>query len=165
MRARMARMQYLAPTVAARTVLSVLRHGGLYDFSQLVSEADSSRARIVRQGEARDDMGAPLSVKALSLECRMLMHAGVPELLEEYLSRAGFVDDDGRVQHGAFEQAGGAPEVVTSLNYACTTGVCQVNETDCLSALERVSIAVEQEAFHHQQMAELGGGMLVARRM
>ena len=50
---------------------------------------------------------------------------------------------------------------ITLFHYGCTTGVCQVNDTDLHGPLEREFIEAEQRSFHHQQ--ELLPGC-VARR-
>ena len=46
-------------------------------------------------------------------------------------------------------------------HYGCTTGVAQVNDTDCHGAFERIYIELEQTSFNHQQLSEPGS---VARR-
>ena len=45
---------------------------------------------------------------------------------------------------------------VTLLHYGCTTGVCQVNDTDLHADFERVYLECEQEFFNEQQLYEPG---------
>jgi len=45
---------------------------------------------------------------------------------------------------------------VTLYHYGCTTGVAQVNDTDCHGALEQVYLELEQASFNHQQLYEPG---------
>ena len=50
---------------------------------------------------------------------------------------------------------------VVLFHYGCTTGVGQVNDTDCHGAFEAAYLELEQAAFNHQQLYEPGS---VARR-
>lgn len=45
---------------------------------------------------------------------------------------------------------------VTLYHYGCTTGVCQVNDTDLHAALEQLYLEIEQEAFNDQQLYDPG---------
>jgi hypothetical protein len=45
---------------------------------------------------------------------------------------------------------------VTLLHYGCTTGVCQVNDTDLHADFERLYLECEQEFFNEQQLYEPG---------
>ena len=54
---------------------------------------------------------------------------------------------------------------VPLFHYGCTTGVCQVNDTDCHGAFQRVYIEFEQAFFNNQQLYDPGNISRTAQQL